>query len=191
MKVIDVVVAKTSSTEEVTDLPELVGKALPAAFLMNYGGYGFAKFRFDERSLAVFEASLWKIESLDERKRVYNMLYDNVKSMRVAGSQALSAIKTSLPHEKSEENLSDCLRKLVPSLIAKYMPLETYEKDTAEMFEMTLGIIESRRFVESESTSQLLVKTVLDFAERDDHVSVVEGWFAGDGVCEVVFTKEI
>jgi len=54
------------------------------------------------------------------------MLYDNVKSMQVAGSQALTVIKKSLPHEQSEENLADCLRSLCPAIIKKYMPMETF-----------------------------------------------------------------
>jgi hypothetical protein len=99
MKIQSIIIAKTSSTEETTLVENLIDKPIPAAFLLNYGGYGFAKFRFDDRSLAVFQHSLHKIESLEERKNVYNMLFDNVKSLRVAGSQALHAIKTALPHE--------------------------------------------------------------------------------------------
>ena len=71
------------------------------------------------------------------------------------------------------------------------MPLETYMQDTAEMFEAVLKIVESKRFVGSESTSQLLVKTLLDFAERDDHVTKVYEWFSQESLCEVAFTKEI
>jgi hypothetical protein len=99
MQVIEVVVAKTSSQDESTTVPDLIGKPLPTAFLLNYGGYGFAKFKFDDRSLRAFEENLHKVKVLDARKNVYNMLHDNVKSMQVAGSQALAVIKKSLPHE--------------------------------------------------------------------------------------------
>lgn len=126
---------------------------MPAAFLLNYGGHGFAKWRFDARSLAAFEANISKLESLAGRKDVYTYLYDNVKSMRVAGSQALSAIKNALPNEQSEENLGSILRSLVPAIVKKYLPADTYEKEMAGMFESTLSILESKRFVESESTS--------------------------------------
>jgi len=149
MQIIDFVVAKTSSSEAVTEVPDLVGKPMPAAFLMNYKCHGFAKFRFDSLSLAAFEANMCKLESLEDRKNVYNMLFDNVKSLRVAGSQALSVIKHSMPHETSEENLADCLDRLVPALIKKYLPLSAYEKEVAEMFDATLAIVESKRFVGS------------------------------------------
>ena len=109
--------------------------------MLNYGGYGFAKFRFDAPSLAVFQDNVHKIESLEERKNVYNMLFDNVKSMRVAGSQALHAIKTSLAHESSEECLADCLSSLVPTLIEKYLPFESYEKEIGDMFDTTYAIL--------------------------------------------------
>jgi len=191
MKIQSIIIAKTSSTKETTLVENLIGKPIPAAFLLNYGGYGFAKFRFDARSLAVFQHSLHKIESLEERKNVYNMLFDNVKSLRVAGSQALHAIKTALPHEQSEECLADCLTTLVPILIEKYLPFDMYQKQIAEMFETTFSILKSKRFLSKQSTSQLLVKSLLNFAEQDSHLDMVHEWFSLDSLCEVAFTKEI
>lgn len=82
MKVIETVTAKTSSEEEVTTVDCLIGKAMPRAFLINYGSWGYAKFLVDERSQQALEQDINKIESLNERKFVYNILFDGVKSKR-------------------------------------------------------------------------------------------------------------
>ena len=170
MKVVDVVVAKTSDTEEITQVLELVGKDMPTAFILNYGTHGFAKFRFDDASLRAFEKNMHKIEDLAERRNVSNQLFDNVKSLRVAGSQALSAIRNALPHEEREEMLVNQLRSIIPTIIKKYLPMDTYEKEMSEMFEAVMTIVQSKKFFESEGTSQLLIKCLIDFAETEAHL---------------------
>jgi len=191
MKVVDVVVAKTSDSEEITTVAELVGKTMPTAFILNYGTHGFAKFRFDDASLRAFETNLHKIEELAERRNVCNQLYDNVKSLRVAGSQALAAIRNALPAEETEEMLVNYLKSIVPTLIKKYLPMETYEQEMSGMFEAVMQIVQSKKFFESEGTSQLLIKCLIDFAESEAHLAMINEWFKLDSFCDIKFSVEI
>ena len=82
MKVYDTVTVKTSSEESVTTVESLEGKPVPRAFLINYGDWGYAKFLVDERSQQALEQDINKIDDLNERKFVYNILFDGVKSKR-------------------------------------------------------------------------------------------------------------
>jgi hypothetical protein len=58
----------------------------------------------------------------------------------------------------------------VPSVIGKYIPLSTYDQENSDMFKLLFEILESKAFVASESTSQLLVRTVIGFASTDEQV---------------------
>jgi hypothetical protein len=82
MKVSEVVVSKTSSVENFTSVDCLIGKTMPRAFLINYGDWGYAKFLIDPRSQAALEEDINKVEDFNERKFVYSMLFDGIKSMR-------------------------------------------------------------------------------------------------------------
>lgn len=64
-KVIDII---TKDDAETFEIPELVGTDAPAAYHINYKNYGYGKFRFDDKSLKVFETSLGKIEDSLSRK---------------------------------------------------------------------------------------------------------------------------
>jgi len=59
------------------------------------------------------------------------------------------------------------------------------------MFEATLSIVESKKFADSEATSQLLIRSMLGFAENEHHKQKVHEWFYQDSLCDVVLTKEI
>lgn len=82
MKVIEVVVAKTSSEEKQTTVETMIGKPMPHAFIINYGDWGYAKFLIDERSQVALEQDINKVEDPNERKFLYNILFDAVKSKK-------------------------------------------------------------------------------------------------------------
>jgi hypothetical protein len=95
---------------------------MPQAFLINYGDFGYAKFLVDPRSLLALENDISKIESFTERKYVYNILFDGVKSCRQPGSRLLEMIKNNILLEKSEAVLSSMLI-LCSQIIEDYIPL--------------------------------------------------------------------
>ena len=98
---------------------------------------------YSEANLLAFEESFSKIECLDTRKMVLNTIFDNVRSNNTAGSRLLHIIKRHLPAETQQENIMGCLNSIVPQLIGKYLPLEIYEKEKSDMFNMIKDILES------------------------------------------------
>ena len=121
------VTAKTSSTENDTFVPELVGIQKPAAFLLDFGGFGYGKFTLDPESLDLICNKLHMLKEQNARKAVYNTMFDMVKSEKFAGSRLLQVVKQNIAKETTEEVLSDVIRSIVPTVIGKYIPLSTYE----------------------------------------------------------------
>lgn len=122
-----VVTAKTSSTESDTFVPELIGTTKPAAFLLDYGGFGYGKFTLDPESLNLICEKLHLLKEQDARKAVYNTMFDMVKSEKFPGSRLLEVVKKNIAKETTEEVLGDVIRSVVPSVIGKYIPLNTYD----------------------------------------------------------------
>lgn len=184
------VTAKTSSTEADTTVAELVGTPKPAAYLLDYGGFGYGKFTLDPESLDLVCNKLHMLKERNARKAVYNTMFDMVKSEKFPGSRLLQVVKHNISKEKTEEVLSDVIRSIVPTVIGKYIPLDTYEKENSDMYEILFGILESKAFIASESTSQLLVRSVIGYASTDQQNENVFAWFnMMEGLHDVKFTK--
>jgi hypothetical protein len=79
----------------------------------------------------------------------------------------------------------------VPAIIKKYLPLDLYEVISADMFEMVLGIIKSNRFAESESTSQMLVRNLIKFAEKEDDLKLVHEFSLSEAILGIKITTDI
>jgi hypothetical protein len=45
----------TLDHEEITQVPSMIGKSVPNAFLLNSDDWGFGHFELDEQSIKVFE----------------------------------------------------------------------------------------------------------------------------------------
>ena len=60
---------------ELTQVPQMVGKELPAAFLLNADDWGFGFFEVDLPSVKVFEESLSQVQnSLDRAVIIANVI---------------------------------------------------------------------------------------------------------------------
>jgi hypothetical protein len=79
----------------------------------------------------------------------------------------------------------------VPAIIKKYLPLDLYEVISANMFEMVLSIIKSNRFAESESTSQMLVRNLIKFAEKEDDLKLVHEFSLSEAILGIKITTDI
>jgi hypothetical protein len=56
MQVVETINATTSSKNTITVVDEPVeGIPSPHAFILNYGGFGYGKFNYDDKSLKAFE----------------------------------------------------------------------------------------------------------------------------------------
>jgi hypothetical protein len=116
----------------------LVGQPAPAAYLINYNFYGYAKFKIDPKSVSVFQNDLYKIKDALCRKLVIKLMHDMLKTQDVCGVQLFDLCKTQLVHETSSDVISNCLNMIMPIVIKSYLPTKYYEVKKREMFEMVL-----------------------------------------------------
>ena len=73
--------------------------------MINHGCHGYGKFCIDEMTLNALETGLHKIESSLDRKQVYNMMYDLLKSQKLPASRVLKIILNNLGHETAVDVL--------------------------------------------------------------------------------------
>ncbi len=109
MDVYEVVVGETDSKFEVTLVKDLIGKAAPFAYFINYNCHGYGKFKIDSRSLDAFEQKLSGIKDSMNRKLLYNMLFDMMKDGDISGARFLHILKKHLPAETSEDIIAENL----------------------------------------------------------------------------------
>ena len=136
---------------------------LPAAFLINHGVHGYGKFVYDEQTLLSLHSKLHLITDKLDRKQAYNVMYDMIKSGRIAGARVLSVIQKNIENEQAEDILQDVFKILIPTIISKYIPMESYVSINQGLFESTLNILGSGRFTVA-STQELLLGSVIGFA---------------------------
>ena len=68
MKITEIIDIVTKDNQETFEMSELVGKAAPFAYHINYKNRGYAKFNIDKKSLLAFEEKLIQIEDSMSRK---------------------------------------------------------------------------------------------------------------------------
>lgn len=136
--------------------------------MINHNSQGYGKFVIDEQSLDVFEERLSDIECRLTRKQIYNILFDMIKSGQIAASRVMKIMKKHIVKETAEDVINDN-SKFIPAILKKYVPEESYEQHNADLFEIMLQILESKKFDSSESTKQLITNNLIQFAESDIH----------------------
>ena len=55
--------------------------------------------------IQALETGLYKLESSLDRKQIYNILFDMIKSGKIAGSRLLKIVMNNLEHEKAVDVL--------------------------------------------------------------------------------------
>jgi hypothetical protein len=93
MKVTKTFDVLTKDDQETIEIDNIVGEKAPFAYHINHGGYGYAKFKIDPKSLLAFEQKLNKIESSISRKQLYYILFDMIKSNDISGAQWIKIVK--------------------------------------------------------------------------------------------------
>ena len=166
MQVIDEVRVETSASVPSTKIFKFVGPQGKKihAFLINHGAHGYGKFGIDEMSLKAFETGLHKIENSLDRKQITNIMYDLIKSGKIAGSRVLNLILNNLQHETAVDVLQDTLCIVVPAILEKFLHPEVHEIWSTKMFELTIQIMKSGTFKQFNSAMETLLASAIDFA---------------------------
>ena len=185
MKISKRIQVETSDAVGETQVAELVGMKMPYAFLINEQANGYGKFVIDEQTLTSFEANFGLIEDKLTRKQSYNMMYDMIKSGKIAASRVLQIIHDHISTETAEDVIQDVFRFIVPATIKRYIPLDTYQARQSKFFHVVMKILKSGRFAQSTSTMELLLTSAITFASTDDEMKLVHSWFKNDKVVDL------
>lgn len=102
-----------------------------------------------------------------------------IKSGKVPGSQVMHIITSNLESESAEEIVTDVLLSIVPAIINKYLPNQSYEKNNSLMFDIVMKLLLSGNFKE-ESTLQMLVTSIIGFAMDESERGLLLKWFNQD-----------
>lgn len=177
MKITKQIQVMTSDETAVTEVQELVGMKSPYAFLINDQANGYGKFVIDEQTLTAFEANFGLIEDKLTRKQTYNMMYDMIKSGKIAASRVMHIVLGHISTETAEDVIQDVFRFIVPVTLKRYVPLDTYQARQSQFFQVVMKILQSGKFAQSTSTMELLLTSAISFAATDPEIQLVHKWF--------------
>ena len=78
--------------------------------------------------MKALETGLHKIESSLERKLLFNMMYDNIKSGKIPASRVLKVIMNNIGHETAVDVLQDTLGFITNAVIKSFLHNEVVEQ---------------------------------------------------------------
>ena len=130
------------------------------------------------------------------RKHLYLILYDMIKSHRIAGSRVLSIMAENLAEETAEDIIKYVLQ-LIPIIIQSYVPIESVTDYNVKLFKALIALMESGKFTAT-STKQMLINSLFSFCQSEEHRNMILEWFESgkitstDGitVCEGFVVKQ-
>ena len=138
------------------------------ALLINYEAHGYGKFGIPEITLKALETGLHKIDSSLERKLLYNMMYDNIKSGKIPASRVLKIIMNNIEHETAVDVLQDTLGFITNATIKSFLHSEVVEQRSEELYDIVMSIMTSGRFNAFPSAMEALVSSSIGFSTSND-----------------------
>ena len=73
--------------------------------------------------------------------------------------------------------ISENLQFNIPAIIKSYIPVDRYEQEYHELFEMVLQeLLVSGKFATNASTMHLLVETAINYARNEEHIQMIKSW---------------
>mmetsp|Transcript_26099 Transcript_26099/g.35621 ORF Transcript_26099/g.35621 Transcript_26099/m.35621 type:complete len:85 (+) Transcript_26099:304-558(+) len=70
----------------------------------------------------------------------------------------------------------------IPAILAKYLPEESYDRENADLFEVMIHMLESKKFSNSVSTIQMIFAKLIGFAKSEVHAKHVFDMFMEEKV---------
>ena len=78
--------------------------------------------------MKALETGLHKIESSLERKLLYKMLFDNIKSGKIPASRVLKIIMNNIGHETAVDVLTGTLGTITNAVVKSFLHTEVVEE---------------------------------------------------------------
>ena len=107
----------------------------------------------------------------------------------LSGAQALEICKSQMMKETAPDVITDTMRWLIPTIIKKFMPVELYEKNQGEIFEMIVdGILTAGTLKNDKATLHLTMDALFASARIEKHYKLLQEMF--DAGCVINTKKE-
>lgn len=142
------------------------------AIIINHDDHGYAKVRYDEKTLGNLEEALPLIEMVETRSQVWRQLWLHVMDKKLSSIQYFQFILKAMPKETVEQTLSSILMNL-GALINYYMPTDMIKPSKEKMFSTLLGILET---VDSDVVKGTIVDSLFQFASSKEHLDLIQAW---------------
>ncbi len=152
--------------EEVTPVPQMVGKELPAAFLLNSDDWGFGYFELDEASVKVFEQSLSKVTSQLDRAVVIGQILSMMRQLAYPATR-MPIIMNQLMDEDNQ-NLINALYGAFVLATQIYLPPETVPKFNKEVADFFLR--KAKKDKDNEKLQMFCIDKAISFITEKDHL---------------------
>lgn len=168
---------------EATQIPQLVGKPMPAMVLINDDDLTYAKLRFDERSLAFAVANLDRFEDALARAIIWLSLWDMTRDGELPAQTFIETALKALRTEKQSTTMRYALRQI--QTVAQYYVDPAERHATLEHVAHELWTLSHELEPGSDSQFQF-VTAYLSYGQPGDEefVSHVRGLLEGDVVLD-------
>lgn len=167
--------------KEVTVIPQMVGKKVPAAVLLNSDDWGFGHFTMDDSTIKVFEEKLGKMASKIDRAVVIGQIITMMRQIQYPASR-MPAVMNQLLDEQNQ-NLINALFGAFVMAQSTYLPSETvprFNKETADFF-----IKKAKKDKGNDALVQFCIEKALTFVTSEDHLRQCAVWINNDGKVSV------
>lgn len=164
--------------EELTPVPQMIGKELPAAFLLNSDDWGFGYFELDEASVKVFEQSLSKVQSQLDRAVVIGQILAMMRQLAYPATR-MPIIMNQLMDEDNQ-NLINALYGAFVSATQIYLPPETVPKFNKEVADFFLRKAKNEKG--NDNLQMFCIDKAIAFITEKDHLKIVSDWIHTDKI---------
>ena len=163
--------------QELSDIPELTGRAKPALVLLNDDDLAYAKIRMDEGSFRVAMSALSRIEDPLARALVWGSAWDSTRDAEIAGRDYVRLVLDNIGAETESTTMRLCLTQLVQTA-RLYVDPATRDATIREVGDRLWRLAQD---AEAGSDAQFqFVKFFANIASTTEHAAVLQGLRAGE-----------
>jgi aminopeptidase N len=162
-----------SEKDELTEVDiKFLGGTPIKAIIVNHGDHGYAKVRYDSKTLKCFEEELFKIDEYLERCVFWRQLWIHVLDEQISSLQYFYFVIKQLPKETVEQSITSTLMNLA-SLINNYIPIENVADCKDQMFETLYMMLKSGI---PDGVKSPVVDSIFSFISKKENVALAIEW---------------
>jgi aminopeptidase N len=164
-----------SEKDALNDVPLHFDKPVTAV-IINVNDHGYAKVRYDAKTLDAFVHNLQKIEDPVTRAQVWRQLWLLVMDRKMSSLQYFDFVVKQIPYETVDQIIQAALMNL-SSLVSFYIPTHMVVEKRKIMFDVLLGLLANEAI--DAQTKIPIVDNLFGFLSDKDHLNIAMDWMQG------------